>query len=169
MTATPEQKAAGNRARALRETIGRMSTAARVHKHFAGGRPTNELRTVQEAIWVAKALDRQLRDSMAANGLNPDDSRVLVCYLTPDLSMLFTEPFFAGKEQALHAKLASTCCIMAGLIYVVRERDPKVLKEHGNDDLCLMGTKPFLNTKLVNAALNERIETAPLGPEFGLN
>jgi len=146
-----------------------MTTAARVAKNFAGGRPTNELRTVQESIWMAKAFDRQLRDSMKANGLEPDDSRVLICYLTPDLSMLFTEPFFEGKESEIQAKLASQCCIMVGLIYVIRERDPKMLKERGTDDLTLMGAKPFLNTKLVNAALDERIRTVEFGPTYGLD
>lgn len=160
MMVQARERAAENRAKALRETVRKMTTAARVAQRFAGGRPSNELRTVQEAIWMAKAMDRQLRESMKANGLDPDDSRILICYLTPDLSMLFTEPFVEGQEQALHSKLASQCCIMAGLIYVIVERDPKVLKERGTDDVTIMGAKPFLNTKLVLTALRERIDRA---------
>src|SRR5579864_5236828 len=127
MMLTPERRAE-NRAKALQKTVRNMTTAARVAKNFAGGRPTNELRTAQEAIWMAKAFDRQLRDSMRANGLDPNDCRVLICYLTPDLSMLWTEPFYEWKESEIQAKLTSQCCIMAGLIYVIVERDPKVLK-----------------------------------------
>jgi hypothetical protein len=159
---TPKARAE-NRAAALNKTVEKMSAAAKVQRRFSAGRPMNELRTIQESIWMAKSLDQQLRDAMKNEGLKPEDSSVLLCYLTPDLSMLFTEPYVDGQEHSLHAKLAGRCCIMVGLIFGVRERDPRVLKTRGNDNLWILGAKPFLTTKLVLTALKQRLDTTELG------
>jgi hypothetical protein len=138
-------------------TAEKMSRAAKVQMRFSSGPRMNELRTVQEAILLANSLDRQLKDAMRSEGLKPEDSSVIIAYMTPDLSMLFTEPYVSGKEREIQAKLAEQCCIMVGLIFGVRDREEK------DPDTWILGAKPFLSTKLVLTALSERLHSSIQG------
>ena len=160
---TPElrNEKEGRRAAALRRTVENMTKAEKVQRRFSAGRPTNELRTAQEAIWMARALKHQLHDAMKEEGLSPDDCYVHIAALTPDLSMLLTHRFVDGNEEeikALHGKVTSVCSIMVGLIFAIEEREPKAIKQFGGPHKVL-GAKAFLNTKLVADALSQRILT----------
>jgi hypothetical protein len=91
-------------------------------------------------------------------GLNhAKDFSVVIAYMTPDLSMLFTRRYEHGKESEIQADLSGPgkCCIMAGLIFGIRDHD------HGGD--WLIGGKPFLHTPLVISALKQRMESEVIG------
>jgi hypothetical protein len=149
------------RAAVLRKTVQSMTTAERVQRRFSAGRPMNELKTAQEALWMAQGLKQQLRDALKEEGLNPEDCEVHIAALTPDLGMLLTYRFTEGdaeKMRELHAKMTGVCSIMVGLIFAVRDHDPKRIKEFGGAAM-IMGAKPFLNTKVVVDALSHRLHT----------
>jgi hypothetical protein len=131
-----------------------MTTVQKIHRALQSGRLKSELRTVSEAIHAARALTMQIE---AAGLKHDEDFQVHIAYLTPDLSMLFTERYIRGEESAIHAKLAGpgTCCIMAGLVFGIRD------KEHGGD--FLIGARPFLETPLVLSALRQRMEENTMG------
>ena len=143
----------------------KMTDAQRVQQRIASGAFKSELRTATEAIWMAKALDQQLRDAMKLAKLEPDEDCIVhIAYMTPDLSTLSTVRFTEGKEREIHAELTGPgkCSIMAGLIFGVRERDAKKLEafkqKPANSSVWLLSSKPFLSTDLVHAALKQRIE-----------
>jgi hypothetical protein len=149
------------RAAVLRKTVQSMTTAERVQRRFSAGRPTNELKTAQEALWMAHGLKQQLGEALKDEGLSPEDCEIHIAALTPDLSMLLTYRFTEGdaeKMRELHAKITSVCSIPVGLIFGVREHDSKAVKEFGGPHM-ILGAKPFLNTKLVADALNHRIKS----------
>lgn len=97
---------------------------------------------------MAKALDQQIK----ASGVDAQDRRVYVAYMTPDLSVLSTLPFTEGQEAAILATLTApgACCIMVGLIFALRDT------EHGGD--WLFAQKPFLVTPNVVMALEQRVQ-----------
>lgn len=132
-----------------------MTKTEQVYRQLRSGPIPNELRTVQEAIFLASAFTRQAKEAMLAKGLNPDTLVVVIAYMTPDLSVLHTRKFVPGAEKHLQNELAAECCIMAGLIFGIRDPD------HNNE--WLVGEKPFLNTPLVRSALSQRIESEVLG------
>jgi hypothetical protein len=150
------------RAKTLKATLNDMSKAAKIHRKFSAGRPMNELQTAREALWIAKAFDQQLKAEMAEQGLQPDDTRVLLCYMTPDLVILSTLAFKAGREEEIYSVLTGPgkCAVMVGLIFGIHERDPKVTskpKFKDPDGVWLLGQKAFLNTEIVRSALLQRI------------
>lgn len=125
-----------------------MTQVEKISRALRSGQIKSELRTAQDAIWMAKALDQQMKSA----GVDQKDRRVYVAYMTPDLSILSTLPFREGQEQAVLKTLTApgSCCIMAGLIFAMRD------KEHGGD--WLFAHKPFLYTPLVATALKQRID-----------
>jgi hypothetical protein len=154
------EAASSNRSKALKATLSSMSKAAKIHRQFSVGRHMNEMRTAREAIWMAKALDQQIKAEMVSEKLSPEDTSVLLCYMTPDLAILSTLPFRAGQEEKIYAELTGPgkCAIMVGLIFGIHERDPKVTAKFSDPDgVWLLGQKPFLNTDLVRTALSQRI------------
>lgn len=153
MVRTPDTSELKSRQKATAE---KMTRAQRVHHQLLSGPVKSELRTVPETIQLAAAFNRQARKGLEDLGLDPDNGFALViAYLTPDLSTIFTCRFVAGKEAEVHKALTAECCIMAGLIFGMQ--DP----EHNGD--WLYGAKPFLTTPLVLSALKERIQSDIVG------
>ncbi|HEY6769385.1 MAG TPA: hypothetical protein VI386_31970 [Candidatus Sulfotelmatobacter sp.] len=138
-------------------TAENMTQAQRVQHQLHSGPVKSELRTVQEAIQIASAFNRQAKEAMKDRKKleHARDFSLVLAYLTPDLSALFTAKFVPGEETKLYKELSSGCCIMAGLIFGIR--DP----EHKND--WLLGVKPFLTTPLVLSALKQRIDSEVIG------
>lgn len=132
-----------------------MTKAARIMQKLASGQPRSELRTAREAVMTAAAFDRKFREAMEADKLKPEDSRVVICYLDNSLTMLFTEPYFPGKEDQLTDKLSKTCGVMAGLLFMIIDRE--------NKGEIVISAKAFLHTKLVLEALKQRLEEEPVG------
>ena len=156
-----ETTAKANRREALRKTVEDMTAAERIVRRFSAGRPMNELRTAQEAIWMASALQHELGEALKAEGLNPEDCYVHIAALTPDLGYLITHKFGSGDAEtmkALHGKITSVCSTLVGLIFGVREHDREAIKKHGGRHFVL-GAKQFLATKLVAEALEHRIQS----------
>ena len=126
----------------------KMTRVENISRALRSGPLKSELRTAQEAIWMAKALDQQIKVA----GLDAKDRHVYVAYMTPDLSVLSTLRFVEGQEPAMLKTLTApgACCIMVGLIFAMRD------KEHDGD--WLFAHRPFLVTPNVLMALNQRIE-----------
>jgi hypothetical protein len=128
-----------------------MTRVQKLTRVLQCGQLKSELRTVQEAIHMARGLYTQIE----SEGLKPqnDEFAVHIAYMTPDLSMLFTRRFKPGKDEAaqIQADLASKCCIMVGLIFGMKDPD--------HDNEWLIGARPFLNTPLVVMALQQRVES----------
>jgi hypothetical protein len=134
-----------------------MTQAAKVQHQLQSGPVKSELRTVQEAIHIAAAFNRQAKEAMKGHKRldHAKNFRVVIAYMTPDLSTIFTRKFEPGAETAIAEELSSGCCIMVGLIFGIQ--DP----EH-NDDW-LYGVKPFLVTPLIVSALKQRIDSEVIG------
>src|SRR5205807_10634532 len=135
-----------------------MTTVQRIQRALQSGPVKSELRTVQETIHLARALSAQAKNAMDLKGLNhAKDFAVVIAYMTPDLTMLFTRKFEPGKEREIQADLEGPekCCIMVGLIFGIRDH------EHGGE--WLFGVGPFLVTSLVVNALKQRIEEDVIG------
>jgi hypothetical protein len=128
-----------------------MTKVQKISRALRSGAIKSELRTAQDAIWMAKALDQQIK----AAGLGDNDRHVYIAYMTPDLAVLSTLPFVEGREQEILKLLTGpgTCSIMVGLVYAMRD------DEHGGD--WLFAHKPFLATPNVVAALDQRAEAGP--------
>jgi hypothetical protein len=133
-----------------------MTPAAKVHQQLQSGPIKSELKTVHEAIFLASAFNRQAKEAMELKGLDHSKNfGLVICYLTPDLSMLFTKRFVPGEESRIEREMAGQCCIMAGLIFGICDL------EHRGD--WLFGMRPFLVTPLVLQALRERAESDVIG------
>ena len=135
----------------------KMTDAQRVQHKLRSGPIKSELRTVPETLLLTKAFFLQAKEAIEAYpSLNAENGFALViAYLTPDLSAIFTKSYKPGKETEIAQELSSMCCIPAGLIFGIR--DP----EHNGD--WLIGDKPFLATPLVISALRQRIESDVIG------
>jgi hypothetical protein len=137
-------------------TAENMTEAQKVQHQLQSGPVKSELRTVQDAIQTAAAFNRQAKEAMQSKGLNHEkDFSLVLAYLTPDLSSLFTRKFVPGQEADIYKDLASGCSIMAGLIFGIRDH------KHNGD--WLLGLKPFLVTPLVTSALRERLFSDVIG------
>jgi hypothetical protein len=149
------------RSKTLKATLNAMSDAAKIHRQFSVGKPMNSMRNAREAVWMAKALNQQLRLEMTKAGLLPEDVFVHLAYMTPDLTILSTLQFITGQEEIIYEELtgAGKCAIMVGLIFGIRERDPNVLKKLNREDegVWLLGQKPFFTAEPVRSALSQRI------------
>jgi hypothetical protein len=134
-----------------------MTEAQRVEHQLQSGRVKSELRTVPETIQIASAFYRQAREAMKARkGLDTENGFALViAYLTPDLSTLFTRKYVPGEEGHIYRELSTECCTPVGLIFGIR--DPQ------HDNQWLIGAKPFLTTPLVLEALKQRIQSDVIG------
>ena len=155
MVSTRETKSVSRQ----RAAAGKMTAAQRVQQRIASGAFKSELRTATEAIWMAKAMDGQLREAMREAGLNPKECWVHIAFMTPDLSTLSTVRFVEGTEQQMHDSLTGPgkCSIMVGLIFGIAERDPEKLRETGGEMGTYIGAKPLLLTERVREALKQRI------------
>lgn len=151
----------------------KMTAAQKVQQRIASGAFKSELRTATEAIWMAKALDAQLRQAMMDAGLDPKDCLVHIAYMTPDLATLSTVRFTEGMEQQINDALVGPgkCSIMVGLIFAIGERDAEKLREAGvpKDKMATyLSAKPFLLTERVREALKMRISFDQEGAGFKL-
>ena len=149
----------------------KMTAAQRVQQRIASGTFKSELRTATEAIWMAKALDAQLRQAMKEAGLDAKDCGVYIAYMTPDLVTLSTVPFREGMEQQINDALVGPgkCGIMVGLIFTITERDREKLKRIPEDKVgTYLGAKPFLMTERIREALRMRIAFDEQGGNFKL-
>lgn len=136
-----------------------MTDVQRLMRALQSGRLKSELRTAQEAIHAARALAVQIGSTLNSPGFakhfkNPkyaEHYHVAVAYMTPDLSMLFTEPYTPGKELELQQRLSGpgTCCIPVGLVFGIRDTEGPGWYS---------GARPFLETPLVIMALKQRLE-----------
>ncbi len=123
-----------------------MSKVQRLSRALQSGALKSELRTASESIHAARALYKQIE----AAGIAPKDFHVHIAYLTPDLSVLSTQPFEPGYEALIQAALSgSTCAINVGLVFSIRdwERENTVA-----------GARPFLDTPLVRKAFEAWIQ-----------
>lgn len=137
----------------------KMTPAQRICRALQSGPVKSELRTVQEAIHLARAFNTQAKSAMdaaKAEGATLDhaeDFGVSIAYMTPDLSVLHTLKFEVGQEAVIQAELSGgsgRCCIMVGLVFDVRD--------HAKGGGWLHGARPFLTTPLVLMALRQRME-----------
>jgi hypothetical protein len=132
-----------------------MTRVGKLMRALQSGQLKSELRTVQEAIHLARALFMHIE----SQGFKSEEEQfaVHIAYMTPDLSMLFTRKFEPGDKAAatIQADLSGQCCIMVGLIFGIV--DPE------NHDSALGGARPFLNTPLVMMALKQRLESDSIG------
>lgn len=128
-----------------------MTRVGKLMRALQSGQLKSELRTVQEAIHLARALFMHIE----SQGFKSEEEQfaVHIAYMTPDLSMLFTRKFEPGDKAAatIQADLSGQCCIMVGLIFGIIDPD--------NHDNALGGARPFLNTPLVMMALKQRLES----------
>ena len=137
----------------------KMTPMQRLARALQSGQLKSELRTMSEAIHMARALAMQIGNTLktpeySENFKNPsyaEHYHVAIAYMTPDLSMLFTWPYEPGKEAEIQERLTGTgkCCIPVGLVFGIR--DPK---QGGG---WLSGARPFLNTPLVIMALKQPV------------
>jgi hypothetical protein len=135
-----------------------MTAVAKIHRALQSGQLKSELRTVQEAIHAARALNAQAKAAMDDKGLtHAKDFSMHIAFMTPDLSTLFTRRFELGQEAVIQAELSGPgmCCVMVGLVFGIRDHD------HGGD--WLIGARPFLATPLVLMALKQRIDEGVVG------
>lgn len=137
----------------------KMTPAQRICRALQSGAVRSELRTVQEAIHLARALSSQAKSAMGAvEGMNhAEDFIVHLAYMTPDLSVLHTLKFEVGQEAAIQAELSGgsgKCCIMVGLIFGMRDT-----AQGGG---WRIGARPFLTTPLVLMALKQTMENSSL-------
>lgn len=143
-TKSRQQKAADN-----------MTRVKKVVRALGSGQLKSELRTVQEAIHLARGLFMNIE----SHGFKADKEEfaVHIAYMTPDLSMLFTRKFEPGDKAAakIQADLSGQCCIMVGLLFGIRDPD--------HDDDAWIGARPFLSTPLVLMALKQRVESDSIG------
>jgi hypothetical protein len=126
-----------------------MTKAQNVGRKILSGALKSELRTAQDAIHAARALALQIgSEGFVLN----ENFFVHICYLTPDLSMLYTRRYVAGKEAAIYSELAGpgSCSIMAGLFFGII--DPE------RDGEWVVGARQFLNTPLVTTAFKQLAE-----------
>lgn len=128
----------------------RMTRAQKAHQQLNSGAPKYELRTAQEAVQLATAFYRQMRETMTIRELETDFA-VHIAYMTLDFSMLFTKRYTPGQEKQLYEFLSQGCYLMVGLVFGLS--DPE------RDGKWLIGCKPFLNTPSVRLALEQRINT----------
>ena len=131
-----------------------MTRVQKVVRALQSGQFKSELRTVQEAIHLARGFFTNIE----SQGFKPDkDFAVHIAYMTPDLSMLFTRKFEPGDKAAakIQADLSAQCCIMVGILFGIIDPD--------NDDDALIGARPFLDTPLVVTALKQRVESDSIG------
>jgi hypothetical protein len=141
-----------------RKAADNMTEAKKLHQKLGSGAIKSELRTVPETIHLASTFYRQAQQAIKQEYKKLDSENgfaLVIAYLTPDLSNLFTRKYMPGEEGHIYRELSTECCIMVGLIFGVR--DP----EHNND--WLIGGKPFLNTPLVIDAMKQRISSDVIG------
>lgn len=148
VTATVEPKSR------QKKTAESMTKAQKVHRQLTSGPVKSDLRTSQEAVQIAAAFYRQLKEVMRLRELG-SEFKVHIAYLTPDLCFLFTKLYEPGQEKQILEFLSQGCHIMAGLLFGIR--DP----EHSGD--WLIGAKPFLNAPLVVSALKQRMDSETIG------
>ena len=137
-----------------------MTDAQKLARALQSGRLKSELRTVSEAIHAARALTIQIGTTLHSPGFSKhfknakygENYHVSIAWMTPDLSMLMTEPYTPGKDAEIQQKLSGpgSCCIPVGLIFGIL--DPQ------HDNSWLAGARPFLVTDLVVMALKQRLE-----------
>jgi hypothetical protein len=132
-----------------------MSKEQRVHRQLQSGPLKRELRNAKETVWTAAGFYRQAREAMTAQGLTfgEDTFAMVVCYLSPDLTTLWTLKYIPGEEQKLNEELNQSCGVIIGLMFGVLEPG------HG----WLMGVRPFLDTPLVLEAFKARLSSDVLG------
>ncbi|MFL6305450.1 MAG: hypothetical protein ACJ72H_18120, partial [Candidatus Sulfotelmatobacter sp.] len=107
-------------------------------RSLQSGQLKSELRTMQEAIHLARSAAMQIGNALKASPFTDDADyaafkkaaygehyNVAIAYMTPDLSMLFTRRYEPGKEAVIQGELSSPgqCCIPVGLLFGIR--DPK--------------------------------------------
>lgn len=136
-----------------------MTQAEKVQHRLQSGPVKSELRTVPEAIHIASAFHRQAKEAMKDHKKldHATGFRLVIAYMTPDLSTLFTIKFEPGREAEIAKELTAkdTCALPVGLIFGIQDY------EHSGD--WLIGAKPFLTTPLVLSALNQRIDSEVIG------
>jgi hypothetical protein len=136
-----------------------MTQAEKVQHQLQSGPVRSELRTIQEAIHIASAFNRQAREAMKAHKKldHETDFALVIAYMTPDLSTLFTTRFVSGRGAEIAKELSAkdTCALPVGLIFGIQ--DP----EHNRE--WLFGVKPFLTTPLVISALKQRLDSDVIG------
>jgi hypothetical protein len=146
------EEAKARRLEGLKREQAALTAVERVHRSFVNGRPpASELRTPLAAVTAARTLHRELEARLKAEGLDPQpgDCGVSIAYVTPDLSVLgFTLLFAPGNEPDLMAHLDGN--IMLGLVFGL------VDDEAGEPSArIIMGARPFITTKQVEAWLQE--------------
>jgi hypothetical protein len=126
----------------------RMTKVKMLQQRLSSGAVKSDLRSVSEGIHAARALYKQIEVS----GMPAKDFWVHIAYLTPDLSVLSTQPFEPGKEAAIQAELSGQgmFCIVVGLVFGLRDWENK----HWT-----LGSRIFLRTPLVNAAFDHWMST----------
>ena len=130
-----------------------MTKAQRVCQRLGSGAPRYELKTVSEAIQLAGAFYRQIREAMTIDGLQTDFG-LQIAYMTLDFSVLFTRRYTPGNEQKLYEELSQEKggVLMVGLIFGMKDPDdPK--------GRWLVGSKRFLDTPLVRMAIQQRVDS----------
>jgi hypothetical protein len=139
----------------------KMTPVQRIARALQSGPIKSELRTVQETIHLARALDTQAKHMMdGVKGLDhAKDFGVQIAYMTPDLSVLHTLKYEAGREAAIQAELSGgsgRCCIMVGLVFGMRD----------SDGTWYHGGRRFLDTELVRMALAQRMQESSAAQDY---
>jgi hypothetical protein len=123
-----------------------MSKVQLLNRALQSGPLKSELRTVSEAIHAARALYKQIEGA----GIAPKDFHVHIAYLTPDLSVLSTQPFEIGYEPLIQTSLSgTTCSIMVGILFLIRDWERKNWA---------VGARAFLDTPLVRKAIENWVK-----------
>jgi len=136
----------------------KMTGAEKLARALQSGLMKGDLRTLQEAIHMARALAMQIPitaknyKGLKLSDKYGEDFHVAIAYFTPDLSAIFTHPYEPGKEAEIQEQLSGPgkCCIPIGLIFGIRD--------HERGARWWSGARPFLNTPLVIMALKQRVE-----------
>jgi hypothetical protein len=141
----------------------KMTPVQKISRALQSGPVKSELRTVQEAIHLARALSSQAKSMMdgTKGADHAKDFGVHIAYMTPDLSVLHTLKYEAGQEAAIQAELSGgsgKCCIMVGLVFGMRD--------HSKGGMWYFGGRPFLNTELVRMALAQRMQESGAAQDY---
>lgn len=145
---SPQQKAADS-----------MSAAQKLARALSSGILKSNLRTVQEAIYIARALWTQApvtaKNYRTVNGqplqLSEGDFEVAIAYMTPDLTTLNTWPYDPKREGEILDELLGPgkCTIPVGLIFAILDHERGTRQQ---------GARPFLNAEIVKFALEQRLK-----------